>query len=187
MHRAGNFVRARTPQKLIVDTMPPAPGLVLDGLATRLEVDFTPTAHVYTGHWLWWFDRETKIRYFEAALGTSPGADDAHGWVNVGSATTVHFTLLGGDELVHGATYYLSVRATDDAGHSTVASSDGVTVDTTPSLAGGVQHGLQTAAATLYSSRTDSVELRWSGITDAEVGLGVYMFMLSPTVWELTM
>jgi len=167
--RAGNFVRERAPQTLIVDAASPVAGLVLDGLASRLEVDFTPTTHVYTGHWLWWFDRETSIRFFEVALGTAPGIADAYDWLNVGTDTSVHLSLVGGAELVHGQRYYLTVRATDDAGHSTVASSDGVLVDTTPSLPVGVQHGLQSGSATLYSRSTSSVELRWGDITDPEV------------------
>lgn len=154
---------------MVVDAVAPEPGLVLDGLATRLEVDFTPAAHVYTGHWMWWLDHETSIRYYEASLGTLPGADDAHDWLNVGTDTQVHFSFGPGEQLVHGMTYYLNVRATDDAGHRAMASSDGITVDTTPATTGGVLHGLATGTASAYTAAMDTFQLQWDGIVDPEV------------------
>ena len=131
INNADSFVRARAPRSLIVDALPPSPGLVFDGLAGVQEVDFSASNETFAGNWRWWRDHETGIRFYEAALGTQRGGTDTHDWVNVGTSTRVFMSFFDTEQLQHGETYYLSVRATDNAGHTTVGWSDGVTIDIT--------------------------------------------------------
>lgn len=143
---------------------------MFDGLPGRVEVDYSPSNETYTGNWRWWVDHETGIRFYEACLGTAKLACDAHEWVNTGVKHTVFMSLLDGMQLQHATTYFLTVRATDNAGHSTSASSDGVTVDLTPPLTSGVvEHGLWSTQVRKYTNRRDLVLMRWRDIRDREV------------------
>lgn len=163
------FIRERAPRALIVDARPPSPGLVFDGLKGRLEVDFSASNETFAGNWRWWRDHETGIRFYEAALGTTRGATDAHDWVNVGLKTEVFFSFFGADQLQHAQKYYLSVRATDNAGHSTIGFSDGVRIDITPANEGLIEHGLWDTEVRRYTNRDDLVLMRWVGIVDLQV------------------
>ena len=178
-NNANDFVRYRLPQNLTVDATPPAAGLVFDGLASELEVDLSPSTETFAGNWRWWADFQTGIRYYEAALGTAPGLDDVHNWTNTGLATKVFFSLFGDDQLLHDETYYLSVRATDHGGHSTMASSDGVLIDTTAPQGGLIEHGLWDTEVRRYTPRADLVLMRWSGFVDPESGVTDYEYALS--------
>ena len=162
-------MRERAPEAFLVDAQPPFAGLVRDGLPLRGEVDFTPSNATFAGNWRWWQDRESGIHHYDAALGTTPGGDDAYGWTSVGLETSVFFSLFGENQLHHGVKYFLSVRAVDNAGHSTVASSDGVVVDRTAPDVGSVVHGLADIPVRKYASRTDLVVMMWNGIHDGEV------------------
>ena len=143
---------------------------MFDGLPGRVEVDFSPSNETYNGNWRWWVDHETGIRFYEACLGTAKLACDAHHWVHTGLKSAVFLSLLGDLQLQHATTYFLTVRATDNAGHSTSASSDGVTIDLTPPLTNGVvEHGLWSTHVRKYTNRRDLVLMRWRGIRDLEV------------------
>lgn len=170
LHRASNYVRARAANAYLVDALPPSAGLVLDGLRTRPEVDVSPSNETFAGYWRWWVDQESGIRFYEVALGTSPGSDDTRAWANVGLHTSVHMSFFGADQLAHAQTYYLTVRATDNAGHRTVLASDGVTIDITPALQGRVEHGLHSdVGVQKYSNKDNLVLMRWADIVDPQV------------------
>ena len=181
INNADSFVRVRAPRALIVDARAPSAGLVFDGLAGRQEVDFSPSNETFAANWRWWRDHETGIRFFEAGVGTSPGAVDVHDWVQVGTRTTAFFNFFGDKQLTHGQKYFTSVRATDNAGHTTVGSSDGVVIDITPTEEGVIEHGLWDTPVRKYTNRFDLVLMRWSGVTDAESGVTSYEFGLSST------
>lgn len=132
-------------------------------------MDLSPSNETFSGNWRWWRDFETGIRYYEAALGTIPGATDVQDWINVGTDTFVFMSFFGERQLRHAQKYYLSVRATDNAGHQTVGSSDGVRIDLTPAQDGIIEHGLWDTRVSKYTNRDDLVLMRWRGIIDMEV------------------
>ena len=178
---AGSFVRARATPAFRVDTVPPVAGLVYDGLEDRAEIDFSPSNETFAGHWRWWQDWDTGIRFYEAALGTSPGSDDAYSWTNVGLQHKVFFSMFGDNQLQHGVRYYVSVRATDHAGHATVGSSDGVIIDMTPPQQGEVEHGLADIPVRRYTHRNDVVLMQWTQVDDPESGVTGFEYGLSST------
>ena len=99
----------------------------------------------------------------------------------MGLSTNVFFSFVGAEVLQHAQTYYLNVRATDNAGHSVVASSDGVIIDITPALHGLVEHGLHATVARQYSRFTNVALMRWTGVVDPESGVLLYEYGLGET------
>jgi len=165
----GTFVRNRAPTAYLVDSVAPRAGVVLDGLPEYVEVDVSPSNETFAGAWRWWVDHESGIREFEVGLGTSPGAVDVQPWQSVGLETSVHMSFTDEQQLLHGVTYYLTVRATDNAGHQTVASSDGVIIDITPALPGSVVHHVENEAVRRFTNSEDELYVRWEDVEDPEV------------------
>lgn len=168
-HSAGDVVRSRAPVSFLVDSEPPSPGLVFDGLPGRVEEDASPSNATFVGNWRWWKDHESGIRFYEVALGSQPGAADVHPWVNTGLRTQAFLAMPDDGQMMQGATYYLTVRATDHANHSASASSDGVVIDITPPVTGVVAHGMQGDPPQLYTNQAALILLQWTGIEDDEV------------------
>ena len=63
---------------------------------------------------------------YEWAVGTSPCATDVQGYTDVGMA--LHARMASADGLKPGTRYFVAVRATDAAGLSSAATSNGVWV-----------------------------------------------------------
>ena len=74
-------------------------------------------------------DPESDISQYEICLGTTQGECDEIDFRSVGLDTTHNFTEL---KLRHQETYYVTVRATNNAGLSTQATSDEIKIDVTP-------------------------------------------------------
>jgi hypothetical protein len=74
-------------------------------------------------------DPESNISQYEICLGTSQGECDEIDFRSVGLNTTHNFTEL---KLRHQETYYVTVRATNNAGLSTQVTSDEIKIDITP-------------------------------------------------------
>jgi len=102
-------------------TPPPAPSIVMDDGDTT---DSTTDLH-FT--WAPVTDPESGVERYEYCIGTSPGAYDTRYWVyaGTGNSFTAH-----GLNLSPGTTYYISVRAVNNAGQIGAAtSSDGILCD----------------------------------------------------------
>jgi hypothetical protein len=106
------------------DASPPVGGRVGDGSTGDLvsQVD----RGSISANWFGFGDPESGISRYHWAIGTSPGATDVMPFTDVGSATTASATQLS---LETGATYYATVRATNGAGQSVIATSNGVLVE----------------------------------------------------------
>ena len=74
-------------------------------------------------------DPESDISQYEICLGTTQGECDEIDFRSVGLNTTHNFTEL---KLRHQETYYVTVRATNNAGLSTQVTSDEIKIDVTP-------------------------------------------------------
>lgn len=100
--------------------LPPAPLVATDLYSTSLnELFATWTCE----------DENSGVAYYNYAIGTFPGGTDVRPWTYNGNSNTLTAT---GLSLVNGKTYFISVRATDNAGNtSDVGISQGTTVDTT--------------------------------------------------------
>jgi len=108
-----------------VDTTPPEPVTVTD------SGRYTNNPGAFSIEWSKSIDAESGITRYEYCLGTAPGLDDVVSWRN--ATPTQQSVRLTGLSLKDGVTYYATVCAVNGAGiRSSLSSSDGLTVDTTP-------------------------------------------------------
>ena len=114
-------------------TSGPTAGIVRDGARLGGDVDFTADCSQAAANWDSFVD-PSGIATYEVALGSAAGLDDVMPWTVMAQRTAWAATGLA---LTPGSTVFTSVRATNMAGHASVASSDGFACDETlPSLAG---------------------------------------------------
>lgn len=162
---AGMLSQVGSSDGILVDTTAPTtPAVTDDGKYTR---------NTTTIHATWTStDSETGITGFEYSIGTSVGVQNIVSWTNIGTAMSINRTDLS---LVNGTTYYVNVRATNAAGLiSTVGSSDGITVDTTPP-------GVPTVTDDgVYTANTSQLHVKVS-CTDTESGISSYEVAVGTT------
>ncbi len=107
-----------------IDWTPPAnPGAVNDG--PGMDIDTTYTGTELSANWTLAEDANSFVERYEYCIGLSPGADDVVGWSNNGFDNTMTHT---GLNLIQESNYYISVRAVNASGLTSVShtSSDGV-------------------------------------------------------------
>lgn len=128
---ATDFLNQRTALAsygVVVDNTEPFIGIVDCG--APIQSDTTR----FSCSWISFLDHESGIDFFSFSVGIAPSDNSI-----VANITTEDTTYLAlGLSLSHGITYYGTVRATNLVGMSTVASSTGVFIDTTPPIAGRV-------------------------------------------------
>ncbi|MEM3042437.1 MAG: BNR-4 repeat-containing protein [Thermoplasmata archaeon] len=125
-------IKAKDNAGNVGDYGPSSDGVTVD---TSIPVSYSPQdngtySNSTTLYWYWppsW-DSPSGIKGYYVSVGTSYGANDT---VADYFTTATNFTFEGG---VDGVTYYCRIRAEDNAGNlgPFSASSDGITVDTTP-------------------------------------------------------
>jgi hypothetical protein len=164
-----------TSDGVTVDNTPPVAGTVNDGVAA--DIDYQTSTDTINANWSGFSDPESGIAGYEWAIGTTSGGTDIQGFTSVGITGTsaTNSTL----SLTNGTTYYVTVRATNGAGLTNTATSDGVTVDSTPPVAGMVNDGL--AADIDYQTSTDTINANWSGFSDPESGIAGYEWAIGTT------
>ena len=150
-----------------VDSTAPQAGSVLDGVAA--DIDFQGSVTRIDANWSGFTDAESGLVRYEWAIGTSAGGTNVQVFTDVGTATTASNTSL---PLASGGIYYVTVRATNGAGLTTVVSSDGVKVDATPPSVGTVNDGAGPDIDTQLS--TTALSANWSGFFDADSGVSGY-------------
>ena len=133
------------------DTTAPVAGTVNDGLAA--DIDFQTSTTTITANWTGFSDPESGITGYEWAIGTTSGGTDVQAFTSVGTATSATNATL---TLSNGTKYYVTVRATNGAGLTNTATSDGVTVDTTPPVV--------TLASPANGSTTNDTTPTFSGV-----------------------
>jgi hypothetical protein len=115
-------------KNLIVDTTPPLAGTVNDGWAAP-DVDTQLSVTTLSANWSGFSDPQSGITGYEWAIGTTSGGQELLAFTPLGlqtSASTSAVDLLFA--LLNGSTCYVTVRATNGAGLTNTATSDGVTV-----------------------------------------------------------
>lgn len=142
VNAAGSTRTVRT-SGVAVDATPPVAGSVSDGLLP--DHDAAITASVLAAHVTWsvFSDAETRVVGYEVALANSSAS--CHGgspdgmltqWQDAGLRVRHTFTWASGEQspLGDGDSYVACVRAENSVGLTVVATSNGVTVDTTAPL-----------------------------------------------------
>nr|XP_006820035.1 PREDICTED: uncharacterized protein LOC102804825 [Saccoglossus kowalevskii] len=123
-----------------IDTSPPEPGIVYDGErnSTFKDFDYQFDTSKINAYWEGFIDPHSGIVDYIWKIGTCRGCDDVMQEQHVGLVTEMEADHLN---LKPGFTYYTTVTACNSAGMCTSASSDGVTSDISPPIAGMVFDG----------------------------------------------
>jgi hypothetical protein len=100
------------------DTTAPSASTVAD------EGSYTPSLDTLKATWTASTDSGSGLARYEYAVGTSSSTQDIKGWTSNGTSTSATIT---GLTLTEGTTYYVQVRAADNAGNtSTGAAANGI-------------------------------------------------------------
>jgi len=125
---AGNTSSISTSDGITVDTDPPIPGTVYDGLAE--DEDWINSSTSLSANWTGFSDLLSGISIYEYAIGTEIGSSEIVDWSQVGLDSSFSRNDLS---LIGGQTYYVSVRSYDSVGNAgDSVNSNGATVDLAP-------------------------------------------------------
>lgn len=117
----------------VVDSTPPIVGEIMH--VENPPVGESPevfTDSEISVKWSGFSDMESEIEKYFVCVGTHPGECNIMSFADLGNATSC---ILQNQRLVHGETYFVSIKAENKAGLVSVnASSSGVTVDNTGNL-----------------------------------------------------
>jgi len=126
--KADNVSVVKTGDGITIDVTAPTPGTVNDG--TGEDIATINSTTTLSANWTGFSDANSGIASYEYAIGTTSGGIDTKNWTSNGLETTLTLTDL---TLTYTNTYFVSVRANDNAGNvSNVAISNGVVVDLYP-------------------------------------------------------
>ncbi|OGS27583.1 MAG: hypothetical protein A2297_03625 [Elusimicrobia bacterium RIFOXYB2_FULL_48_7] len=167
-------------QYIAPDPTPPSDiTAVRDGAVDGADIGFTYSTTSLSGNWDSSADAESGISKYWYSIGTSPGARDISGWLNVWSSTRATRTAL---ELVFDTTYYFTVYAENSIGlvsSTTISNGQYVARDyTAPSAPSAVRDGTGINNWSFTFSST-SLSANWSSAVDAETGIGRYWYAIS--------
>ena len=156
---------------------PPSPGIVRDGLED--DIDYQGPTTYLSANWVGFGRRSNKdptqkIVKYEVSIGNdrrySKTRQNVHAFVDVGLNSSYTFTNL--NLTAKFVTYYITVRATSEAGSSVIQTSDGVRVGFSGEMIPGK------ISYNKYQSNIHEVNVHWShfitdfGIRRYEVGIG---------------
>ncbi|MDP6417587.1 MAG: hypothetical protein QGG54_21545, partial [Gammaproteobacteria bacterium] len=119
-------------------------------------------------------DSFSGIGYYEYTIGNTVQGSEVLDWTSGVIDTFVNVT---GLELYNGETYYVSIRAVDNAGNvSSIVSSNGLIVDTEPPGQGIVNDGSFTDLN--WHNQDTSLTAFWTGFADELSGVKEYSFSI---------
>ncbi len=154
-------------------TPPTAVGNLTDGgqfttATTALSFSFTAAT-----------DGQSGVAEYSYSIGTDIGATNVRDWTTMGTATSLTATDL---TLTGGQQYFINVRAKNGDGLAgPVATTDGITVDTTAPVfeTGAVMDGA--GADDAYFRLGDPLQANWTAATDGESNVAGYSVSLGTT------
>ncbi|XP_078661603.1 uncharacterized protein LOC144905733 [Branchiostoma floridae x Branchiostoma belcheri] len=146
-----------------VDRTPPTPGRVW--IENSDDKSYQSSSSEIVVRWDSFVDLEehgtsrhvSGIRTYMCAIGTSPGGIDVQDFTEIGNINSVVIHNLG---LNSGITYYATIKGVDFVGLSSIAISDGVTVDTTPPE----KNDKAIDIGGLFLQSLDSISVRWPDV-----------------------
>lgn len=168
VNRAGGYA-AQATDGVVVDTSAPAFSYVFDG--TSGDVDVQASLTTLSAYW-YAVDYQSGIASYAWAVGSTPGATNIQGWIDVGTSTSATNNSLS---LVGGTRYYVTVRATNRADLASTMTSDGVVPDATAPTLVAVRDGL--GADVDFQSSTSTISANWEA-SDAESGVATYAWAI---------
>jgi hypothetical protein len=131
------------------------------------------------------FDNESGIKSLHWSFSTSPGIARAENFTRIPQNVT--YLIISDTSLILGKTYYVYLKAINNAGSSTLFVSHGVLVDRTPPSAGNVWADY--VLPENYDGNTNvthgaSFPVRWNGFIDNESGIKSYGWSIAMTQQE---
>ena len=173
---AGNISDPDTADGITIDLTAPAGSTVSDG--TGADISYSGSDTTLSANWVAFTETVSGVQKYEYAIGTTSGGTELVTWTDNDTATSV---TKSGLTLSNGTAYYISVRATDNAGNvSTTIISDGVIVDTAAPTAGNVTDS--TAVDLDWTRSTSSLTSTWTGFSDALSGIQKYEYVIGTTL-----
>ncbi|XP_070557450.1 uncharacterized protein [Ptychodera flava] len=133
----------------------------------KIDMDFSKDANRLGVYWKNTFIASSEIDYFMVSLSTHPGGEDVVPFENAKVDATEYRLMLTGLKLQDGHKYYSNVMAVNHASLHTVASSDGILIDTNPPDEGVVHDG-QGIHDTDFQNSSTIVSASWYGFSDLQ-------------------
>uniref|UniRef100_A0ABM0M5T3 Uncharacterized protein LOC102801709 n=1 Tax=Saccoglossus kowalevskii TaxID=10224 RepID=A0ABM0M5T3_SACKO len=159
-----------------IDTTPPQKTDVKINIGGSFHVSTSSVSASWRGLFV---DLESGISIYEWAVGSLPGFADIMPFtvINSEEGTSDENIDL---ELIEGHAYYVSVKAYNGAGMSTMATSWATIVDASPPIAGYVYDGTVSADQIDLDVQTDlsSLTARWTGFSDPHTGIATYTWAI---------
>lgn len=156
----------------ILDDTPPIAGIVYDGSSELSDIEMQSSTSEISANWSPFTDTSGRITTYEICVGTEQEKCDVSDFVVQG------ITLMGkvtGLTLNHTVRYFATVKATNEAGYSAMASSNGVRVDSTPPVSGSVRDG-QTVVDIDFQADDTFIYANWDEFQDLESDIMKYMW-----------
>lgn len=178
----GGARTAALSQPTIIDFTPPVLPAVADGPFPGADLSFVSDAASWSASWLGSRDDESGVT--STLLGVAPcgSAPGASSWVPIfppnATSATVALSALDVSLTAGSPRFCTFVRLTNGAGLTTDAISDGAVFDPTPPTSGSASAGgalSSVADTTAYVQPTSRVAVTWTGLTDAESGVDVFI------------
>ena len=154
----------------ILDKTSPETGRVFNGQDPFEDTYYQSSPTEISVSWKGFQDKESGISRYEICIGSISGLCDLSEFRNVGLATS---TIVSNLNLTHIATYYTTVRATNGAGHTSFASSNGILIDLTPPIGTNLRDGED--LDTDLSIQDMFVSTNWDEFHDPESGISKYV------------
>lgn len=160
------------------DVTAPTGGTVYDGTSAGVDAAYnTGALDTLSANWSGVNSNASGLSGYEYSIGTTAGGTTVKGWTSTGTTASMTAT---GLTLQTGATYFVNVRTTDNAGNlSTVISSNGqiVAPTLTFTLSSNVVQFNKLNASNSY---TDTQALTMTTSTNAKNGYKVFASQTSP-------
>ena len=171
--KAVNFAGLETDSlsnSLILDETSPETGMVYNGPDTFKDRYYQSLPTEISASWKGFQDKESGISRYEICIGSIPGLCDVSEFRNVGLASNAFVSNLN---LTHNATYYTTVRATNGAGQTGFASSNGIIIDLTPPIGSKLRDGEDLDID--VSVQDMFVSANWDEFHDPESGISKFV------------
>ena len=166
-----------------VESIWPIPTLVRDGSTEGVDLNYLTSTRRVSANWDPFVDDIVDpVVDYAWGIGTAAGKDDILRFTSIGLRTTVENDLApdapGLDILTSGQTYYTTIKATSAGGLSSVSTSNGFTVDSSPPMMAEIAtHHVVTD----QEQRRIEIHVSWSDAKDYESGIKSSEYCLGTT------
>ncbi|KAI8590694.1 hypothetical protein BDZ88DRAFT_83772 [Geranomyces variabilis] len=164
---------------LLIDMLPPIAGTVGDSAILDEDLSWISSLDNLCASWTPWSSNVSSVGSYDLCFGTSPGICDMHNMTSVGLVRSQCFALpLAARPLVYeGMTVFATVMGHNGLNTTnSTASSDGVSLDTTPPE--NFNASIITPTGASFIRDISEVDVQWTPSYDGQSGLSRYMIQL---------